>query len=116
MQILVQGQFSSLEINWLKSSAVSLFFTSMLFSVRGHYSEKESNSTSLAIFRYFVKLQFSKYLNNFTNLFLVIWNFLNFYLATTRKKDDLVLLGWSLQSPLHVGNNHDEEERMRYDH
>ena len=26
------------------------------------------------------------------------------------EKDDLVLLGWSLQSPLHVGNNHDEEE------
>ena len=87
----------------------------MLFFVRGHYSEQYVSGLS-SKFREIARLGCT-WMRGFQNIchqaisriFCHI-EFSEFSPCNNMKKDDLVLLGWSLQSPLHVGNNHDEEE------
>ena len=85
MQILVQGQFSSLEINWLKSSTASLFFYKYaIFRAWTIFSERRFCLLSLfPKFRENTMLTQSK---QFHENFFVIWNFSEFLPCNNTKK------------------------------
>ena len=105
MQILVQGQFSSLKINWLR---YAIFRAWTLF--------RASQFGLSSKFREIARL--SMYVKSVTKTFhefFAIRNFLNFHLATTRKRMTLFCLG-GLCKVHYMLETTTTKRRMRYDH